>query len=425
LGARPQGVASWGEGGPLGTSRGRGRRTTVAEPGRPSLGYRPELDGLRGIAVALVVVYHVGVLVWPDAADVMPAGALGVDLFFVLSGFLITTLLLDEARRRDGAVDLGAFAQRRARRLVPGLVALLAVVVLVAVTTTFYVLGDALATAVWALTFTYNWALVDGRAQVLGHLWSVAIEGQFYLVWAVAVVVALRLRHALRALAVLAVVVIAAVMWWRAGRYDAGMNPVLLYVSTPARFDAPLVGALAALAMASGWFDRLRGRAAALLGLAGLVAVVAAAAVLHPVDAVLHRGGFTVIAVAAACAVVGAVRAGDRWPLRPLSASPLVALGTISYALYLWHVPVFQWTVHLFPSWWTPLRAAVAVLWSVAAATLSYRLVERRFLRRHHHRYAAATLDAGPPAVAAGSLAGEAQAPVAMGKQRSSSAPKA
>ena len=420
-----------GEGGTLGTSRGLAQPAAATDRARPSLGYRPELDGLRGIAVVMVVVYHVGVLLWPDA-DVLPAGALGVDLFFVLSGFLITTLLLDEGRR-SGAVDLPAFAQRRARRLVPGLVALLAVVLFVAATTTYYVLREALATAVWTLTFTYNWAIVDGRPHVLGHLWSVAIEGQFYVVWAVAVVVALRLRHAVRTLAVAAVVVIATVMWWRAGHYDAGMNPILVYVSSPARFDAPLVGALAALAMASGWFDRLRGLAAAALGLAGLAVVLAAAAVLHPVDAVLYRGGFTVVAVAAACAVVGALRAADGRALRVLTTSPLVAAGTISYSLYLWHVPVFQWTAHLAPGWWAPLRAAVGVLASVAAATLSYRLVERRFLRRHHHRYAAdghateqpAAVTAGVAVAVTAPAAGEAQAPAAMEKQRSSSAPNA
>jgi peptidoglycan/LPS O-acetylase OafA/YrhL len=322
-----------GKGESLGTSPGLDGRTAATRRGRPSLGYRPELDGLRGIAVLLVVVYHVGVLVWPDA-DVVPAGALGVDLFFVLSGFLITTLLLDEARRRGG-VDLSSFAQRRARRLVPGLVAVLAVVLVVAVTTTYYVLSDALATVVWTLTFTYNWALVDGRPQVLGHLWSVAIEAQFYLVWALAVVLALRLRHAVMVLAGLAVAGIGAVMWWRAVQYDAGMNPLLVYVSTPARFDAPLIGALAALAAASGWFDRLRGRAAAALGLAGLAAVVTAAVVLHPLDAELYRGGFTVVAAAAAGAVVGAVRAGGGGPLRFLTTAPLVAVGTISYSLYL------------------------------------------------------------------------------------------
>jgi peptidoglycan/LPS O-acetylase OafA/YrhL len=366
---------------------------------RRSLGYRPELDGLRGVAVIIVVVYHVGDLLWPSGRTwLFPAGALGVDLFFVLSGFLITSLLLAERERR-GAVDLRAFGRRRLLRLVPAMVGLLAVVLVVAMTTRRYVAVEALSTAGWSLTFTANWAIRDGRPYVLGHLWSVAVEGQFYVLWAVAVAVAVRFRHTAGVLAVTAVALVAAVAWWRYDRIEAGESYYLLYLATTSRLDAPLIGALAALAVHAGWLDRLRGRAATVVGLAGLAAVLACATRLRMSDPVLYRGLFSLVAVAAACAVVGAVRSGGGALARGLGVRPLVLAGMLSYSLYLWHVPIFQWLGDATPGWPAPVRSLVGTALAVAAALASYVLVERPFLRRRHT--------------------------AAIGKQRSSSAPNA
>jgi peptidoglycan/LPS O-acetylase OafA/YrhL len=160
-----------------------------AEEPRPAapafrLGHRPELDGLRGVAVILVVVYHLDQM-WPAAGDrTFPGGYLGVDLFLVLSGFLITVLLLGEHGDR-GRVDVGDFARRRVLRLVPALVALLAAALVVAVVDnslfgrSIYDTRDVLATSAWSLTFAGNWAVVFDHHSLspLGHLWSIAPGG--------------------------------------------------------------------------------------------------------------------------------------------------------------------------------------------------------------------------------------------------------
>jgi len=312
---------------------------------------------------------------------------LGVDLFFVLSGFLITSLLLGEHERR-GSVDLVAFARRRLLRLVPALVGLLLVVLALAVGGWLYAVDDVTATFGWTLSFTANWAMLADRPVVVGHLWTVAIEGQFYLVWALAVVAALRLRRSHGWLAAAAVAGIVAVALWRYAEVERGAALFDLYIGTLTRFDAPLVGALAGAALAAGRFDRLRGRPAAALSVAGLLVVVTGAVVLDPLDPVLYRGLFTVVAIGAAAAVVGAVQAGDGALVRVLGARPLVLAGMVSYSLYLWHLPLFDWLARETPGWSPPLRSAVGVVVAVVVAGASYLFVERPFLRRRHRRAA-------------------------------------
>jgi peptidoglycan/LPS O-acetylase OafA/YrhL len=392
-----------------------GSRGEVAP--RRQLGYRPELDGLRGVAVLLVVAYHVGAMLWPSAGRWFPrGGALGVDLFFVLSGFLITSLLVGESGLR-GRVDARAFARRRAARLVPAMVTLFTVVLVVAALGyRRYGVGDVLSTAGWSLTFTANWAMVDGRPNMMGHLWSVAIEGQFYLLWATVVVVALRMHRGLGVLAGGAATAVLAVVWWRRTQAGDGSDVgqlYRLYLGTGSRLDAPLVGALAGLAFAAGRFDRLRGRAAAAVGGVGMVALFVAAATIGPVDFPLYRGLYTAVALACAAAVVGAVcTSGESVLGAVLRARPLVYAGVVSYSLYLWHLPIFEWLADAAPGWSPPIRAVVGLVAAAAAASLSYAVIERRFLRRRQRAPAAVPAGAGQP-------------DVPMAKQRSSSSPNA
>src|SRR5215471_10778823 len=178
---------------------------TDAPPPAPALGRRPALDGIRGIAIVLVLLIHSGNSLWPAEQSLLAKnGALGVHLFFVLSGFLITTLLLSE-HRRTGAIRVGDFAVRRARRLLPALIALILVLGLIAATGHRLRVAQVASSGVYVLTFTSNWAMrghafpfvnrfTGGGGMVVEtiHTWSLAIEAQYYALWAVALWAATR-----------------------------------------------------------------------------------------------------------------------------------------------------------------------------------------------------------------------------------------
>ena len=169
---------------PLPDDRGELERLPPDTPASPRLPYRPGLDGLRALAVAGVLLYHAGVP-W------MPGGFLGVDVFFVLSGYLITSLLLGERARR-GQVDFGAFWARRARRLLPAVWLVIFASLIAASTVARDDLARTRADALASLLYVTNWHLIAashsyfnsfGRPSLLQHLWSLAVEEQFYLVW--------------------------------------------------------------------------------------------------------------------------------------------------------------------------------------------------------------------------------------------------
>lgn len=364
-----------------------GTATAVESGGAPfRLGYRPQLDGVRGIAVILVVVYHVGRLLWPEASGwLAPGGFLGVDLFFVLSGFLITSLLLAEAQH-GGGVALGGFAARRVRRLVPALVALMVVLLAIALAGKMYDPAVMARSAVSVLTFSHNWAIGAGWRVELGYLWTVAVEAQFYVLWAVVVAAAVRARRPHLVLAVAAAAGIVAVVVWRLAQVEQGEPLFFAYVGTASRLDAPLVGALAGVVAAAGWLPVFRGRAAAVGGTVGLAVLVGAAMRLDSLDEALYRGLFTLLALAAAVGVLSAVRAGPGRLTRSLALRPLVAAGIISYSLYVWHLPIFEMVGRNTPGWHPLPRVALGVTLAVVAAVASYRFVERPFRRRRAAR---------------------------------------
>ena len=338
------------------------------------------LDGLRAVAVGAVVAYHL----WPD---VLPAGFLGVDLFMVLSGFLITGLLVEE-RARTGTVRLGAFWMRRFRRLVP---ALLAVVGVVAVWVDLAgpaalrptVRGQGIA----SLLYVGNWKLVsDGTSYAalmkppspLLHLWSLAIEEQFYVFWPLAVAGVLYLaRGRIKAVMLLAgcgAVASAALM---AGWFDPQEDPLRLYYGTDTRAQAFLVGALALLA--SRHFIRERwSRLVRAVGVPALVLLTAAFALLTS-PSTLYRGGFLIFAALSAIAVVAVTVPG---PLaRLLDRGPLRLIGRVSYGIYLWHWPI----IVMVREDTVPLRGVALLalrLTLIAAATAtSWVLIERPYKR--------------------------------------------
>jgi len=346
------------------------------------------LDGVRAIAVTLVILFHL-------TPGTTIGGYLGVDIFFVVSGFLITTLLLRE-RAETGGIRLGAFWSRRARRLLPAL----AVLVLVCCTAAWAIGGDVLVglglQVFGAATFSSNWLLLAAGSSYFGdtvpelfrNLWSLAVEEQFYLVWPLLLVLVLvrmprPLRLALVGLLATASAVAMAVIY-------TPSDPNRVYYSTDTHAFGLAIGAFLAL-VAISWPRRLLEWPRAtrrLLGVAGPVALLALLgfALLMPGDApFVFRGGLVIVAVLTA--IVIATLLVPSTPLaRVLDLGVFRWVGKRSYGLYLWHWPVFVLVVSALPSWqrsgapgWALGGVALAI--SVAAAALSYRFVEQPIRR--------------------------------------------
>ena len=354
--------------------------------GRPSaqpwrLGHRPALDGLRGFAILLVMADHAGIGI------ASRAGNLGVTIFFVLSGFLITTLLLEE-RARHGRISLPRFYWRRALRLLPALAVLLGVVaVLMGVAgRTGEIGGDVIP----ALFYFMNWATVAGNNPgLLSHTWSLSIEEQFYLVWPVLLIGILALSRGrvrwvvgLLVVVILTAIVLRFILWTGEGVY------LRVYFGTDTRMDALAIGCLLAVAF------RRRPVAVPPLAMAGLAAVIPITAWTTN-DESLATIGFAVTALAAAGLVAGAAMGNGQ---RVLAWRPLAYLGIISYGLYLWHRPVMR-TFTDSGLGGVPWAVAVMFAVSIALAFVSRRFIEDPFLRlkdRYFSSSSGTAREAGP-----------------------------
>jgi peptidoglycan/LPS O-acetylase OafA/YrhL len=355
---------------------------SAVAPSPARLGYRPALDGIRGVAVLAVMAHHTGV-------RHLRGGMVGVDVFFVLSGFLITTLLVEEWVRA-GRVDIPAFYRRRALRLFPAVVALLGVF-LVAGTVAHSALLDSTRRGLAPVAFyVADW--VAARGVDLGavhHTWSLAVEEQFYLLWPVILIMFLRAPGGRDRALWWCVVGITAVTLLRAAAWHAGVSGERLYFGPDARADALLLGCV--LALAGTRLPRsLASRAAAGAGVVALAVIVAW---FHSGDGRWYIGGFTVAALSAAAVIAHVVREPGGRMASALTSRPLVHVGRISYGLYLWHFPIF--TLLRVPS--APLRAVPAIALSFACAEVSAALIERPMLARKGRsrpRYEAASSSA-------------------------------
>jgi peptidoglycan/LPS O-acetylase OafA/YrhL len=357
---------------------------------REKLRYVPALDGLRGIAIALVVSWHA--FGWPAR------GFLGVHLFFVLSGFLITTLLLQEWRQQ-GDISLPSFYRRRALRLVPALVALLVVY------TGLHVFrslasseGHDLSTALEGVLYSafYVANIVQAAGVVLpvplNHLWSLAAEEQFYLLWPFVLVLALRFRLPTRLLkaGLIAGIVLVALERLRLAVQDAPTERI--YYGPDTTFDPILIGCLLGIWFVLGPAPRVLRADAFVRFLVGPAVVLAAVPVfvLGPEWKPIQWSWVLPFALATGLVLWAVVTGRATAVERVLSVRPLVALGKISYSLYLWHPLVI----------WAGLRLlgippAVGVALAVPVAAASYLFVERPFLR--HKRRERAQLEAEHP----------------------------
>jgi peptidoglycan/LPS O-acetylase OafA/YrhL len=366
-------------------------------PGRPEplkLGYRPALDGLRGVAVLAVMAYHSGLI---------QGGFLGVDVFFTLSGFLITTLLLEE-HARAGTIAIGGFYARRALRLLPALVAFLLVwgVVFLATRPPLLwpvILGDLLG----VLFYVTNWLIsYYGRGgSSFSHTWSLSIEEQFYMVWPVTLLLLLRwVRHA-PWIVVILLTAAAGSLVWRVALALVGTPIARIFVGTHTHADGVLIGAaLAVLLVRRAGFaatGRLR-RVLVALSVLGLPLLFLAVPVVPG-----YFYGVTALAALAAGGVIIDIVAGGSRVTRWLECAWLVRIGQISYGLYLWHFPVFQQLGVLrrpgdsaAPLW----RSALAWSLTFAAALISYVVIERPFLAYKARLRAAPGIEPAPTALA-------------------------
>jgi peptidoglycan/LPS O-acetylase OafA/YrhL len=347
----------------------------------PELGWRhlPALDGLRAAAVVAVLLFHAGHL---------QGGFLGVDLFFALSGFLITSLLVRDAGGHG--VRLVAFWGRRFRRLLPAVFTLIVVVALWS-----WWFGSAAdlegvkRDGPWAVVYLANWHFISeaegywasfAQPSMFDHLWSLAIEEQFYVVWPVAVLAMWRwTRRPQRALVATCVAGVVASFVAMLLIYDGG-DPTRVYMGTDTRAASLLVGALAAAApvrgLAGRLIERLGRRVDAVAAAIALAVVWSWFAVDGASSGPLYRGGLLLHSTACALLVLMVATAHDTRASSVLSWGPLPFIGTLSYGLYLWHWPVY---VALSPertdlSGWPLTFVRIAV--SAAAAYASFRLVE-------------------------------------------------
>ncbi len=393
-------------------------------PRRAATGYNPALDGLRALAVLAVLGFHLNVLT---------GGFLGVDVFFVLSGFLITGLLLAE-RDRTGSVSLGRFYTRRAFRLLPAFGVFVAIgAVLVVAVKTRADQWDFLDNAVTSLLYVNNYYRVfrpDSGGAWFGHTWSLSLEEQFYLLWPVVLILLCRRPATRRRLPVILTAAAAGVFVWREVLIALGADDPRIYFGLDTRADALLVGASLA---AWGWLGsllpaspgprgarlgrftsapRLAALAARIRVVAGKFLVVAGPAALaalvtlavvapEPGDGItaMDLGGFTGVALLAGIVIVSIDRRRDGPLAAVLGCAPMSWFGRISYAFYLWHFPVAG-TVRdkLGGRLDSAAQVLIAILLSTALAAASYHLVEQPAQRRRP-RWAASP--AGPTGLAA------------------------
>ena len=354
------------------------------ETGR--LGYVPALDGLRGVAILLVLGYHVH---W------IPGGFLGVDVFFVLSGFLITTLLLQEWGR-DRAISFRAFYLRRARRLLPALFALLATVgVLAALDAAAGRTNEArqIASSIAVcLLYVANIWRVGGHtlAGPLTQMWTLAQEEQFYFVWPPLLFLALRYGVRLRRLAVGLALATLAVMAWRLHVGPGARS----YFSPDTHGDPLIVGCLLAVLRHQRLLARVNAATVAVA-----LAAIASAVVLVTGAGSFYWAAFAVPAAELSTAVVIAAALQERSLVgRLLSFTPLVRIGVISYGLYVWQALVLTGLAGQSGRYPSILVHSVAVVASIGVAMLSYRYVEQPFRKRRSASRAPAAALTAPAA---------------------------
>jgi peptidoglycan/LPS O-acetylase OafA/YrhL len=348
-----------------------------------SISHIPAIDGLRAVAVVAVLLYHLG-FGW------IPGGFLGVDLFFVISGYVITRLLLDSIQR-SGGLDLRGFYAARIRRLLPALL--------------FMIVSTALFVGVWApeaikrfltdipfvVTGTMNWALVYrhqdyfeaiGRPPLLQHTWSLAVESQFYLVWPLILLLVLKQfgKKKIPGAAILIATISGAALLFLSMRMDASNSQRVSHVYFGT--DTHSIGLFLGAALAVSWIPqnlstKISRRAQDFvdgIGVIGLLGIAACFLFINESDATLYRIAFPLAGLFGCAIITSLVHPASRFaPL--LSTKPILWIGERSYAIYLWHWIIFQVTrpaVDLAGATWALYALRILIVFALADISLRW-----------------------------------------------------
>ena len=347
------------------------------------LGHRPVLDGVRGVSVLAVMFLHGG-LFWMGQG-----GFLGVDIFFVLSGFLITALLLQEMDQ-TGTVSFKNFYIRRGLRLLPALITVVAVCILgiVLFSTPDQVSAKSKSVLI-ALFYLSNWLPVYPP---LFHTWSLGIEEQFYIVWPLTLFLLLRWKVGFRGVLVIllagvtAIAINRAILW----SHHTDATIVRVYTSLDTRSDTLLIGCMAGIIIGKSMISFGPARVRWLRILAGLSTVVVGCLMfaIAADNSFLYYGGFSLFGLMIALIIASLFHAPIK-PLVSLLELPILRwMGRLSYGMYLWHLPVYYLYGHLFGPF--PFRSytlrimlpfVIKFFAAIAVATLSFYLIEQPALR--------------------------------------------
>ncbi|UCI21888.1 acyltransferase [Mesorhizobium sp. B2-1-8] len=366
--------------------------------------FRPDIQGLRALAVGGVVAYHFGLIA-------LPGGFAGVDIFFVISGWLITTHLMREITE-TGRLDLWRFYARRARRLLPAaifvILATLAAgtLILAPQEQALYSRGAMYAAAytinLWLLRWSFDYFAADASSNPFIHFWSLSVEEQFYLVWPALLVFAAWLypgrRMTVAVIGIVGLASFAACLWL------TSLSPAWAFYFSPLRAWEFAAGGLATFAAPALWRHQSWLRAAQ--GWLGLALIALAYLALS--EDLPFPGWYALLPVAGTVLVLlsGAGRQGDapagtRWqalaPAAMLSLAPLQWVGTLSYSLYLWHWPIIVYAGMLEPDLGVAQRIGCAVL-ALALSAATYRLIENPARRGDWPAAVARAFNAGPGA---------------------------
>jgi peptidoglycan/LPS O-acetylase OafA/YrhL len=345
------------------------------------LGYIPGLDGMRGMSILAVLAIHAGAP--------LSGGFIGVDIFFVLSGFLITTILLKEYNVTNH-ISLKQFYLRRVLRLAPALLLMLAVFSVCSIALLHgKELKQNLVQVLIVICYATNWVRAARLypTGVVCHTWSLSMEEQFYMLWPLILLCLLKFVKSRRR--IVTIICLLAVLSWtlRALMAANGVDPRRLTLGLDTRADALLIGCGLAVVLTSGLIsDALRATLATILKYiapAAALALVGISYVVHGRDMCLFYWVNVVIEILAALLILTVVVSKGGLVKAILSNKLIVWIGSISYGLYLWHFPIYSAMTSLgYKDWRLVLTLGSAIVFAVAAG--SYYFVERPFLRLKH-----------------------------------------